>query len=42
MTMQAVVSAMSQFKEIETCLECSSKNLVFVGEVRYGGVTSRA
>lgn len=25
---------MSNFKEIETCLECSAKNLVFVAEVR--------
>lgn len=31
---QAVVNVMSNFKEIETCLECSAKNLVFVAEVR--------
>jgi hypothetical protein len=30
---QAVVHVMSNFKEIETCLECSAKNLVFVAEV---------
>ena len=31
--LQAVVHVMSNFKEIETCLECSAKNLVFVAEV---------
>lgn len=29
---------MSSFKEIETCLECSAKHLVFVAEVFYYAV----
>jgi len=35
---QAVVEVMSSFKEIETCLECSAKHLVFVAEVFYYAV----
>ena len=30
---QLVVPIMNEFKEIETCLECSAKSLIFVGEV---------
>jgi Ras family protein T1 len=30
----AVVPVMHRHKQIETCLECSAKKLVFVGEVR--------
>jgi len=26
---------MNEFKEIETCLECSAKKLIFVSEVFY-------
>lgn len=35
---QAVVGVMNSYKEIETCLECSAKNLVFVAEVFYYAV----
>ncbi len=38
MCAQAVVEVMSTFKEIETCLECSAKHLVFVAEVFYYAV----
>ena len=30
---QLVVPVMNEFKEIETCLECSAKKLIFVSEV---------
>jgi Ras family protein T1 len=33
--MQLVVPIISQCKEVETCLECSAKNLVYVSEVFY-------
>ncbi len=32
---QLVVPVMNEFKEIETCLECSAKKLIFVSEVFY-------
>ena len=33
--LQLVVPVMNDFKEIETCLECSAKKLIFVSEVFY-------
>ena len=33
--LQVVVPVMNRWKEIETCLECSAKQLIFVGEVFY-------
>jgi hypothetical protein len=39
-TVQAVVHVMSNYKEIETCLECSAKNLVFVAEVTINWLVS--
>ncbi len=32
---QVVVPVISQCKEVETCLECSAKNLIYVNEVFY-------
>ena len=37
---QLVVPVMNEFKEIETCLECSAKKLIFVSEVFYYALKS--
>ena len=39
---QLVVPVMNEFKEIETCLECSAKKLIFVSEVFYYALKVRA